>query len=115
MDAMLKFQMHEFIIHTFIVGRNFLQTSSLLSAIVLFSNKLMKKKNDAVAAGPYVNCSNAALVIPVRKFDPGNTNDVSFTHPYSVGATYNDPYRENLAHFFQSYVSDEKKCKIIEK
>lgn len=37
---------------TFIVGRNFCRTSSLLSSIVLLSNKLIKKKKDAVAAGP---------------------------------------------------------------
>lgn len=46
--------------------------------------------------------------MPVRIFDTGNTNDVSLTQPYSVGATYKDPYRENLAHFCQSYVSERK-------
>lgn len=31
--------------------------------------------------------------------------DVNLTQPYSVGATYNEPYNENCKHFCQSYVS----------
>lgn len=90
---------------TLYVGQNLLQTSCLLSSIDLRSIRLIRKKNDAVAAGPYDNCSSTVFITAVRTFDTGHILDVNFTQPYKVGATYNDPYNENCMHFVQSYVS----------
>lgn len=90
---------------TLYVGQNLFTTSCLLSSTVLWSNKLMIKKNDAVAVGPYDTCSMSVFIIAVRTFATGHMCDVNFTQPYSVGATYSEPYNENCKHFCQSYVS----------
>lgn len=90
---------------TLYVGQNLFTTSCLLSSTVLWSNKLMIKKNDAVAVGPYDTCSISVFISAVRTFVTGHMCDVNFTQPYSVGATYNEPYNENCKHFCQSYVS----------
>lgn len=90
---------------TLYVGQNLSRTSCLLSSNDFFSIKLINRKNDAVATGPYEICSSSVFKIAVRTFDTGIIFDVNFTHPYSVGATYNDPYSENRTHFSQSYVS----------
>lgn len=50
------------------VGKNLSATSALDSARLFISNKLIPKKNDTDAMGPYEICSTIAFVIPVRKF-----------------------------------------------
>lgn len=79
----------------------------------------MIKKNDAVAVGPYDTCSTSVFINAVRTFVTGQMCDVNFTQPYSVGATYSEPYNENCKHFCQSYVSvclfNDKKIWMKEK
>lgn len=66
---------------TLYVGQNLSTTSCLLSSTDLWSNKLMIKKNDAVAIGPYDTCSTSVFINAVRTFVAGNMCDVNLTQP----------------------------------
>lgn len=92
-------------LNTLYVGQNLSTTSCLLSSTVLWSIRLMIKKNDAVAIGPYESCSMTVFKIAVRMFDTGHNLDVSFIQPNRLGATYRLPYNANCKHLFQLYVS----------
>lgn len=47
--------------------------------------------------GPYVNCSNIALIAATRRLDPGISLLDIFTQVNTVGATHKVPNKENLA------------------